>query len=186
MRFDSYENAGIRVAVALVNRLTAGHDGGRPFVPDLSLAAVQQILDGDLAAQRQVRQSDCGAFVHLAADLRVVFEQLERGNIDAAAACVNKLLERYPANPHLEKNDGIWQVHHHPADTDVCSMWAAACAGAIAGQIGAQNASRFGVCNAVNCDRVFADVSRNGSRRFCSTSCQNRTKAAAFRRRKAD
>jgi predicted RNA-binding Zn ribbon-like protein len=25
------------------------------------------------------------------------------------------------------------------------------------------------------------DTSRNGTRRFCSTSCQNRVKAAAFR-----
>ena len=27
------------------------------------------------------------------------------------------------------------------------------------------------------------DVSRNGTRRFCSTACQNRVKAAAFRER---
>jgi predicted RNA-binding Zn ribbon-like protein len=32
---------------------------------------------------------------------------------------------------------------------------------------------------------VFIDVSKNGSRRFCSTTCQNRVKAAAFRGRHA-
>ena len=32
--------------------------------------------------------------------------------------------------------------------------------------------------------RVYVDVSRNGRRRFCSTSCQNRVKTAAFRARK--
>ncbi|GAB3474003.1 CGNR zinc finger domain-containing protein [Nocardiopsis coralliicola] len=39
--------------------------------------------------------------------------------------------------------------------------------------------------SAGQCDRVFADTSRNGTRRFCSTACQNRAKAAAFRARKA-
>jgi hypothetical protein len=32
---------------------------------------------------------------------------------------------------------------------------------------------------------VYVDTSRNGTRRFCSTSCQNRVKAAAFRARHA-
>jgi predicted RNA-binding Zn ribbon-like protein len=31
---------------------------------------------------------------------------------------------------------------------------------------------------------VFVDLSRNGSRRFCSAACQNRTKAAALRARR--
>ena len=32
-------------------------------------------------------------------------------------------------------------------------------------------------------DRVYVDTSRNATRRFCSTACQSRTKAAAFRAR---
>ena len=44
-------------------------------------------------------------------------------------------------------------------------------------------ADRLGVCDAARCDRVYVDTSRNGARRFCSTACQNRTKAAAFRTR---
>ena len=51
--------------------------------------------------------------------------------------------------------------------------------------IGAQNAARFGICVAANCDRVFVDTSKNASRRFCSLVCQNRTKVAAFRARKS-
>ena len=31
---------------------------------------------------------------------------------------------------------------------------------------------------------MLVDLSRNGSRRFCSTACQNRTKAAALRMRR--
>jgi predicted RNA-binding Zn ribbon-like protein len=183
VKIDSYDSAGIRVAAALVNLLTAGLRGGRPFVVDNSLSALNRLLDDDPSSRRRAQQSDCNAFARLANELRNVFEHLDRGEVDAAACGLNALLDRYPANPHLEKEDGIWRVHHHPANTDLCSMWAATCAGAMARQIGDQNAHRFGVCNAFSCDRVFVDTSRNGSRRFCSTSCQNRTKTAAFRRR---
>jgi len=41
----------------------------------------------------------------------------------------------------------------------------------------------LGVCTAPRCDRVYVDTSRNGTRRFCSTACQNRVKAAVFRER---
>jgi predicted RNA-binding Zn ribbon-like protein len=44
-------------------------------------------------------------------------------------------------------------------------------------------ADRVGTCASDDCERAFFDSSRNGSRRFCSTTCQNRVKAAAFRRR---
>lgn len=46
-------------------------------------------------------------------------------------------------------------------------------------------AGRLGVCTAERCDRVYVDTSKNGTRRFCSTACQNRVKAAAFRARHA-
>ncbi len=42
---------------------------------------------------------------------------------------------------------------------------------------------RVGVCTAPRCDRVYVDTSRNGTRRYSSTSCQNRVKTAAFRAR---
>ena len=41
----------------------------------------------------------------------------------------------------------------------------------------------MGTCAAERCDVVFVDTSKNGSRRFCSTGCQNRVKTAAYRSR---
>ena len=49
--------------------------------------------------------------------------------------------------------------------------------------LGSSAHDRLGVCSASACDRVYVDVSRNGTRRFCSIACQNRVKAAAFRER---
>ena len=51
--------------------------------------------------------------------------------------------------------------------------------------LGSDLRGRIGVCTAPRCDRVYVDASRNGTRRFCSTSCQNRVKTAAFRARQA-
>jgi predicted RNA-binding Zn ribbon-like protein len=65
-------------------------------------------------------------------------------------------------------------------------MWTAICAEAIARLIGTGQAGRLGICNAVDCGRAFLDQSKNASRRFCTITCQNRTKAAAFRSRRSD
>ena len=44
---------------------------------------------------------------------------------------------------------------------------------------------RLGTCAAARCGDVFADASPGGHRRFCSVTCQNRERVAAFRRRKS-
>jgi len=51
--------------------------------------------------------------------------------------------------------------------------------------IGIDEAQRIGRCAAPDCGRAYVGQSKNASRRFCSTTCQNRVKAAAFRRRHA-
>jgi predicted RNA-binding Zn ribbon-like protein len=103
--------------------------------------------------------------------------------VDAAADHLNGLLAAHPAHPHLAKDDGRWRLHHHPADAALVPMATAICADALGRLIGAGAASRLGTCDSDRCDRVFLDGSKNASRRFCSTTCQNRVKAAAFRRR---
>jgi predicted RNA-binding Zn ribbon-like protein len=70
-------------------------------------------------------------------------------------------------------------------DIALVPMWSSICAEGMARMIGAGYGDRFGTCEAPDCDRVFFDLSRNASRRFCSTTCQNRVKAAAFRLRQS-
>ena len=43
---------------------------------------------------------------------------------------------------------------------------------------------RLGLCEGVRCADVYADSSSAGRRRFCSTTCQNRSRVAAFRARR--
>ncbi|WP_447646541.1 CGNR zinc finger domain-containing protein [Nocardioides zeae] len=49
--------------------------------------------------------------------------------------------------------------------------------------IRADEMSRLGTCAADDCAGVVLDLSRNRSRKFCSTTCGNRTAVAAYRAR---
>jgi predicted RNA-binding Zn ribbon-like protein len=75
-----------------------------------------------------------------------------------------------------------WHIHFHAAgEHSRVSGWAAGCATGLAIVLGGEHFDRLGVCTAPHRDRVYVDTSRNGSKRFCSTACQNRVKTAAFR-----
>ncbi|MGK5685606.1 CGNR zinc finger domain-containing protein [Actinoplanes sp. URMC 104] len=49
----------------------------------------------------------------------------------------------------------------------------------------AEHPGRLGVCADDQCADVYVDASPAGKRRFCCLTCQNRARAAAFRRRRA-
>jgi predicted RNA-binding Zn ribbon-like protein len=118
--------------------------------------------------------------------LRKVFEAVERDELDEAARVVNAMLKRTGARPQLDPlAEGGWHVHFHGTTDALETGWAAGCATGLALAIGSDLAGRLGVCEAERCDRVYVDTSKNARRRFCSTTCQNRTKAAAFRQRRA-
>jgi predicted RNA-binding Zn ribbon-like protein len=60
-------------------------------------------------------------------------------------------------------------------------------AGAVAlhGQLVEHEPERLGTCASTSCGDAFADASPGAHRRFCSVTCQNRERVAAFRRRQA-
>jgi predicted RNA-binding Zn ribbon-like protein len=49
--------------------------------------------------------------------------------------------------------------------------------------IRADELSRLGTCASGGCGGVVLDLSRNRSRRFCSTACGNRSAVGAYRAR---
>ncbi|WP_440068009.1 CGNR zinc finger domain-containing protein [Streptosporangium sp. OZ121] len=173
------------MAVGLVNELTPGERRGRDFPPprDLVAAATEGLRTGH-PDHREVTETEAGELVEIAARLRVVFDAVTRGDVDAAALRVNDLLEETRARPMLERHDGEpWHLHFHGPGGTMAGDWAASCATGLAIVLGSEYHDRLGVCTAPHCDRVYVDVSRNGTRRFCGTTCQNRVKTAAFRAR---
>ena len=182
--FASDDQAGVRAAVDLVNAVALEHAAGRPADTGDPLSRLATALAGDPPSLAALGPDDVPAFLVLAGRLRSVFDDLRDGDVDAAAGRLNDLLADHPAQPHLAREDGRWRLHHHPLDAALVPMWTSICAEGLARAIGDGHAERLGSCAGTDCDRVFLDASKNASRRFCSTACQNRTKAAAFRRRR--
>jgi predicted RNA-binding Zn ribbon-like protein len=187
VNFNSHTDVVVRVAVELVNLLTTGEDRGRHYHPpegDERTAAVTAVLRA--AGGREPTWEEAAELCFVAADLRGVFAAVSVGAVDDAAQQVNALLIRTGARPELERHDGqSWHLHFHAADNSLPTGWAAGCATGLAVVLGGDLYDRLGVCTAPRCDRVYVDTSRNGTRRYCSTSCQNRVKTAAFRARLA-
>jgi len=191
MNFDSYTDLGMEAAAELVNRLTPGLDRGHahplptaPLPRRAKAAAAEAAIWG---ASDALSATDAEAFFSLAEALREVFQSASNGAVDEAAPMVNHLLQRYHAAPQLARHDGEgWHLHFHSQEKEAGRAQArgATCAIALAIVIGSGGSGRLGVCRAARCDRVFVDTSRNGSRRFCSSSCLSRQKVAAFRTRK--
>lgn len=100
---------------------------------------------------------------------------------------LNELLRLSRAAPHVHTtNMGMpWFLHFHAADAHPANAWSAGCAVGLAYLLSVRQVVRLGNCAADACDRVFLDLTKNRSRRFCSTACQNRVKAANHRKRQA-
>jgi predicted RNA-binding Zn ribbon-like protein len=189
VNFSSHLDTVVSVAVRLVNALTPGEAHGRAFAPPAGeqlAPAVTAVLRSGRPDTRQVTPDEAAGFTTAAAALRVVFDAVAGNRLDDAAREVNALLAVTGARPLLDKHDGEpWHLHFHGADESLVTGWAAGCATGLAVVLGSELQGRLGVCTAERCDRVYVDTSRNGTRRFCSTACQNRVKAAAFRARQA-
>jgi predicted RNA-binding Zn ribbon-like protein len=118
--------------------------------------------------------------------LRPRLEKLWELTEDDAADLVNTLLRESNALPQLVKHD-IWDYHLHatPSDAPLADRIAVEAAMAFTDVIRTGQLDRLRVCAAEDCQSVHVDLSKNRSRRFCSTSCSNRTNVAAYRIRQA-
>jgi predicted RNA-binding Zn ribbon-like protein len=189
MLFDSHIQLLLDAAVSLVNELTDGERHGKPYAAPsgaaLASAAAAALPSGGRAAvPTELPMVSAEYLAGAASQLREVFEAMEAGRVDDAAAAVNRMLLETGARPQLDRAPGEpWQMHFHGANDSYGVGWAAGCATALALAVGSELAGRLGVCAAPRCDRVYVDSSRNGVRRFCSAACLSRVKAAAFRAR---
>ena len=173
--FDSHVLTRVEAAAALVNALATTQAGGR---------AVGAPVDREEALGAPVDRAAAYGLRELAAQLRDVFVALDEGREDDAAEAINALLARSDARPHLHRDPPErLRLHFHGPDAGLVAGWTAGCAMGLAYVLTSDNAARLGTCAAPGCERVFLDLSRNGSRRFCTTACQNRVKAAAYRAR---
>jgi hypothetical protein len=183
MRFDSHVVDLLRVATGLVNVQTCAHAGGRP-AEKLSGAALRRELGIVLVRggrEPRVEERDAKVLARFARDARSIFEAAADEDVERAAAATNELLAWSRPAPRLDQHGTVWDLHFHGPTDRLGDGWAAGCAAALALAIGSERAGRLGVCSAPQCDRVYVDLSKNGSRSFCCVTCQNRVKNTRHR-----
>jgi predicted RNA-binding Zn ribbon-like protein len=131
-----------------------------------------------------------GARPRTRADLdavRAIRESLRRlltADRDTAVPLVNAILAEHQALPQLVRHDDLdWHIHAADDGGPFATRISVETAMAMVDVIRADETSRLGICADDECDGLVLDLSRNRSRRFCSTACGNRAAVAAYRAR---
>jgi CGNR zinc finger len=100
----------------------------------------------------------------------------------ARALLVSALLAQTRVRPVMTASgsglEAAWQVD------DPGQALLASAAVALRAELVTRDPERLGTCDARGCCDVFVDTSPGARRRFCSVTCQNRERVAAFRRRR--
>jgi predicted RNA-binding Zn ribbon-like protein len=103
---------------------------------------------------------------------------------DAAVEQVNQILADARAVPRLVRHDRLdWHIHAIDDDAPLADRVLVETAMAMIDVVRADEMGRLGVCAADDCEGLVLDLSRNRSRRYCSTTCGNREAVAAYRAR---
>ena len=118
--------------------------------------------------------------------LRPQLRALLTGTRDDVVEIVNGILADARAVPRLVRHgDTDWHLHATADDQPLHTRIVVETAMAMIDVIRADELSRLSTCAASDCDDVLLDLSRNRSRRFCSTTCGNREAVAAYRARQS-
>ena len=106
---------------------------------------------------------------------------------DEAVELLNGMLEDVRLRPQLVRHDDYdWHLHAVDHDDPLAERILVETVMAMIDVIRVDETSRLSVCADDGCDGVVLDLSRNRSRRFCSTACGNRNAVAAYRARRAE
>jgi len=104
---------------------------------------------------------------------------------DDAVLQVNSMLAAAHALPYLARHDGTdWHLHATTPDAPLGERMRVEAALALTDVIRMDEMQRLRICDADDCEGLILDLSRNGSKRFCSARCGSRMNMIAFRKRK--
>lgn len=104
---------------------------------------------------------------------------------DECVDLVNTILKAYAAAPQVARHPGQdWHIHAISPDAPLAHRVAVETAMAMVDVVRADELSRLTTCADDDCSGVVLDLSRNRSKRYCSTTCTNRNAAAAYRARR--
>lgn len=175
---DTEESLG--VVVALANTEPGASRSG-----DDELATVEQLAD------LLSRYPYTGRIDHDEAELldirqtRTLLRRVWLLDRDDAALAVNQMLRDGKALPYLARHDDLdWHMHATAPEAPLAERIRVESALALTDVIRMNEMGRLRVCEAADCTGLVLDLSRNGSKRFCSVRCGNRINMIAFRERR--
>lgn len=174
MLFAHDSEVALQAAVTLAN--SAGEPASLTTVADLDAFWARFGYSG--------RRDRTASEVAAVRDLVPLLRRLLLADRDEAVGIVNRVLREARAMPQLVRHDD-WDWHLHLVDeqTPLAERVAVETAMAMIDVIRADELSRLSVCADGTCEDIVLDLSRNRSRRFCSTACGNRNAVAAYRAR---
>jgi len=106
---------------------------------------------------------------------------------DEAVALLNGMLGEVRLRPQLVRHDEYdWHLHAVDYEGSLAERMLVETVMAMIDVIRVDEMSRLSVCADDTCEGVVLDLSRNRSRRYCSTACGNRNAVAAYRARRAE
>ncbi|WP_116204308.1 CGNR zinc finger domain-containing protein [Amycolatopsis circi] len=186
MQDACYNPVAVQTAVDLANTL-------RPVKGEDALETLEQLqdfLDAHPAAEppgtvpRQLTHAD---LTEVRALRETVREVLERSSANAveAAALINDGLRRSRATPVLRHEGDRWWTEVTSGADRRSTHLAATTLSALASVIATLGPARLGVCAGLNCRATFVDLSRNGSKQYCTRNCAHRASVAAYRSRRS-
>lgn len=177
MVFAHDTEVALQAAAALINTDQPDEDG----LPDVATLDAF-VKEWGWTGSRQRNRRELEAVRALRPRLRRLWELAE----DDVVVEVNAMLRECNALPQLVRHDG-WDYHLHatPSDAPLADRMAVEAAMAFIDVVRQGELDRLRVCDADDCDDALVDLSKNHSRRYCSTTCANRMNVAAFRARHA-
>lgn len=178
MLFAHDTEVGLQQAADLVN--TLGRHGQDQLTTTAELA--DYVRRWGWSGVRDLDRTDLDAVRALRPRLRRLWEDDEEGVVEE----VNRMLRDGGAQPRLVRHgDWDWHLHATPDDAPIARRMVVEAGMAMVDLVRADGLGRLGVCEAQDCEQLLVDLTRNRSRRFCSTTCGNRVAAAAYRERRA-
>jgi predicted RNA-binding Zn ribbon-like protein len=165
--------------VALGNTSVGASRSGLDELP--TPAALTAFLDSFGYTGRFDRDARELSEVH---SVRLALRSLWTMSRDDAVVVVNAMLRDATAMPYLVRHDALdWHLHSTPEDAPLAERIRVEAALALADVIRTDEMGRMRVCAADDCTGLLLDLSRNGSKRFCSVRCGNRMNQVAYRER---
>ncbi|GIJ44941.1 hypothetical protein Val02_18270 [Virgisporangium aliadipatigenens] len=160
MQLNPYGEDPVNLAVDLSNRPVADLD-------DL----VRRCVEAGVVVDMPTGPADLDTTRDLVLRFR---EIVDAPGEKARAALVNALLKESSAHPRLTDHVGGWHLHYRDDDLSLGGVLRALVSVGVALHLSGRGMHRLGRCADRDCDVVYADQSRTGRQRYCSTRCANR------------